>query len=288
MNTLRVFLLVAVMIPSLAQAQTPLLGWAWSNTIGWISLHCANSPSTCSTVNYGLEKQVDGSITGHAWSENIGWISAELPDVADCPVGLCRPYVSSSGLATGWLRALGNGGGWDGWIGLRDTWGGVEQDASGLTGFAWGSTVVGWVLFSADAPCALTAGTFCSGNALRYRDMQCTETVLIADCGADGCSPVTNQCVVPVPPMSVLPGGEIIKASPKIAPYGGNSLVSWSVINATSCSIRGNGNSWTSVSGANLTNPINESTTYTLTCLGPGGTLTGKVRITNPPRTREI
>jgi hypothetical protein len=209
--------------------------------------------------------------------------------LAGCPLGMCTFYISNTGLVTGWLRALSTGGGWDGWISLRDSGYGVEQDAAGLTGWAWGSDVVGWLLFSADQSCAIDAGSYCDGNSLKYKDSNCTITTLVPDCGAAGCSTVANQCVVPTPPRSVLPGGEVLRAHPKVVQYGKNSLLTWSVVHADTCVITGNGNTWFDVSGSYLSNPVYEgSASYTLRCVGPGGILEGSVRISNPPRVREI
>lgn len=277
-----------LVLPALACAQSiSLKGWAWSDTIGWISLSCSNQ-NTCASIQYGLIKNADGTVSGHAWSEHVGWISAEPGDTIGCPLGLCPFYISTSSLATGWMRALSNGGGWDGWISLRDSGYGVEQGSGGLTGWAWGGDVIGWVLFSAEQPCATTAGPFCDGTALKYRDGMCAESVLNPDCGSAGCSSVTNQCVIPTPPQSTLPGGVVLKATPKIVQYGKRSTITWSVVNADSCVVAGNGNTWTSLVGSQITHPINEGATYRLDCTGPGGTLEGKVYIANPPKFREI
>lgn len=53
-----------------------LLGWAWSDNIGWISMNCTNTNS-CTTVDYGVTFSETGgswALTGWAWSDNIGWI----------------------------------------------------------------------------------------------------------------------------------------------------------------------------------------------------------------------
>ena len=61
-----------------ALAQTPatpanLEGWAWSSTIGWISMSCENT-STCGASDYGVDIDTSNNLSGYAWSENIGWI----------------------------------------------------------------------------------------------------------------------------------------------------------------------------------------------------------------------
>ena len=73
-------------------------GYAWSDTIGWISFSDTNS-----TVSMAA----DGSLSGYAWSENIGWVSFQSADVANCPSGTCAPKVNTStGAITGWARAI--------------------------------------------------------------------------------------------------------------------------------------------------------------------------------------
>lgn len=160
-----------------------LKGWAWSDTIGWISLNCENL-NTCGTVPYGVAiDQATSKLSGYAWSSNIGWISFFGSDVVGCPsVVICQPtMVTSSSSSNGAyfphiigfakaLSASGSSSGWDGFISLschNDTGGcstsnyGVtipNSNGSGpdfgsnayvnLSGYAWGSSVVGWVDFA--------------------------------------------------------------------------------------------------------------------------------------------
>ena len=66
-------------------------------------------------------------------------------------------------------------------------------------------------------------------------------------------------------------------ASPKLVPSGGTTNITWSTSNAVSCSVTGNGNTWSGLSSAAsscspksgsacVSNPITEYTTYTLAC----------------------
>lgn len=157
-----------------------LSGWAWSDNIGWISFNCDNT-SSCGTVDYSvIVDQATGHLSGYAWSSNIGWISFNSGDVSGCPsVITCQPTMvfNSSGAngayfphIIGFARALspvGSSSGWDGYISLscnNDSSGcgssnygvtipysgssGPTSGTNNLSGFAWGSTVVGWVDFS--------------------------------------------------------------------------------------------------------------------------------------------
>lgn len=130
-----------------------LKGWAWSETIGWISFNSANcdlngnniaddlgAPSGCPTSgpipNYGITVDGSGFLSGHAWSEHIGWISFESGDVSGCPPGGgCLPRRVVNRLR-GWARATSvspsQGGnpseGWDGWISLTRVNCDIDED----------------------------------------------------------------------------------------------------------------------------------------------------------------
>src|SRR5690348_8951689 len=67
-----------------------LIGWAWSDTIGWISMDCSNT-STCGNTAYGISIDNNGVLSGFGWSDNIGWVSANSADVSGCPIAPCAP-----------------------------------------------------------------------------------------------------------------------------------------------------------------------------------------------------
>ena len=99
-------------------------GFAWSYTMGWISLSCQN---TTAEFDYGLDINFDSGptadMTGYGWSPNAGWVDFQ-------PVG---PYptapnhgalftrtdpnaTSTAGIITGWAKVISLGS--DGWIKL--------------------------------------------------------------------------------------------------------------------------------------------------------------------------
>jgi hypothetical protein len=153
--------------PSVSLAARDFGGYAWSETIGWISLQ---------GTNYKLSAdETTGVMSGYAWSPNIGWVSAQSSDLVGCPVAPCEARLDSSDRLNGWLRALSGGtaesGGWSGWIRLRGTATdgspyGPQAATGGLfSGYAWGSTVVGWLDFAyavLTPPQPLTASGICS------------------------------------------------------------------------------------------------------------------------------
>lgn len=145
-------------LPSWVQAARDFSGYAWSETIGWISL---------SGPGYGLvADETTGLISGYAWSEHVGWVSANQSELVGCPLSSsspCEARINASEQLTGWLRVLSGGtpesGGFTGWIRLRGTrtdivtglsftYGPYITAAGNMSGYGWGSTVVGWVDFS--------------------------------------------------------------------------------------------------------------------------------------------
>jgi len=139
-------------------------GYAWSENIGWISF---NNTSGGGSTSYGVNiDSATGNFSGYAWSENVGWISfapaGPYPD--GCTSNCTAKLDFGTNKVTGWARACAgtvNGDctgatrtdGWDGWIKMSGTATngsiyGVSRSGCDLTGFAWGSDVVGWISFT--------------------------------------------------------------------------------------------------------------------------------------------
>lgn len=96
-----------------------VVGWAWSDNIGWLSFSCDNE-NTCGGVDYGVDMDQDGELSGYAWSSNIGWVTFNRNDLGGCSSPPCKAKViPGTGEMTGWVKALSaDGNGWDGWISL--------------------------------------------------------------------------------------------------------------------------------------------------------------------------
>ncbi len=154
-----------------AGASHNVSGWAWSETIGWISF---NNLTDGSSVDYGVKIENPtgniANITGFAWSENIGWIKFNpTGPYPEAPNYSARVDMSTREIS-GWARACAgavnpdcsggtnpNSGGWDGWIKLRGTatdgssYGVYIDDVPNpneFRGWAWGGDVVGWISFN--------------------------------------------------------------------------------------------------------------------------------------------
>jgi len=119
---------------------TPVTGYAWSETTGWINF----SPTHGGVTVRG--DGVNGYLAGHAWSENVGWIKTGNDGGG--------PYGNSS--ASDWGVNVGESGAmsgyaWSetiGWINFGDINGPVTLDAATgeFSGDAWGENV-GFVRF---------------------------------------------------------------------------------------------------------------------------------------------
>ena len=312
--------------PAISQAASPINGYAWSDTIGWIDLNCANT-NTCGTSNFGLSVAADGYVTGYAWSENIGWI--KFGGLNTFPAAGGNAQIVSNTFI-GWARACAGtvpgdcstmadrSDGWDGWISLKDPTGstyGVTLSAGNFNACnattnscAWGDVNVGPIDFrNASTPfqaCLATQGNVClDANTSQQTNAQCTVTVdnCVANHGAGWfCSSSNGLCNQPPAPTSNLSGGNIITALPKIIRSGNTVTISWNVSNATSCSVSGTNNDgtvsstdtsspgvWNTTSGTKTSSPITKTTTFTLSCTGLGGTITGTATVSLTPTFQE-
>lgn len=138
-------------------------GWAWSDTIGWISLNSIN-PGAVSSINFGVNLDNNKKLSGYGWSDNVGWVTFNESQLNGCPKAPCKAYVDGDDLK-GWAKVLSaDGNGWDGWLSLGSQTGdsvvygtdtntiyGVTTPStppSGTQAFSWGNSVMGWTFFS--------------------------------------------------------------------------------------------------------------------------------------------
>lgn len=166
-----------------------IFGNAWSNNLGWISFNNCENPgvaASCNTVNYGVKTTITGVVSGYAWNDNVGWISFNPTDWGTCPPsGGCTSIATYTNTwASGWARALSmkiantNDGGADGWIhfsngspaysatmgstnvagSMGNLFSGVGTVVHSVTGYWWGSKVIGWIDLSPDASYSTDAG----------------------------------------------------------------------------------------------------------------------------------
>jgi|GEM_PF-2236818 len=278
-------------------------GYAWSDTIGWISLNCSNTNS-CGSSNYKVVMDPEGVFSGYAWSESIGWISFNGSDVAGCPGAVCdgprlnRYFGSGQGIISGWAKAIAGStfgsGGWDGFIKFSNTnptyavtAGAYNEGTSGtaLTGFAWGGdgggddvAVTGWIDFtgvSADSRlvCRSSWKQACSTppNSCGLRNhglVQCD-----GSCNQQFPPPeshCSDRATTTGGTLNVGDACERLTASPKFVGMGGNSTLSWDgSCQANACRLyqteTGQIVSTSTVGSVTLTN-LTDRRTYVFTC----------------------
>ena len=133
-------------------------GYAWSSTVGWVSLNCAEggagSTSDCAASAYKVTiNPISGALSGDAWSSNVGWVSFNAADVtAAC--GTPASADISTGVITGWARVVSAAptDATDGCIsmaGSSPAYGVSVDPTTGIfSGYGWGSTNVGWLSFA--------------------------------------------------------------------------------------------------------------------------------------------
>ena len=306
---------VSIIVTAACTNCTPMTGYMWSDTVGWISLSCQNNAS-CATSSYGLEVDPNGVVSGYAWSENIGWVSAEPGDIVGCPSGSnCTPSINgTNGQIFGWFRALAalgtQSGGWDGWISLscqnNSSCGTISYgptldfNTNTFSGFAWGGgTVIGWVdlKYASSTFTALSPGTSClNPNTLRTvaPDLTVTDTPCPYAAYGYGCQESGGSAICLIPPNPGPTGANAandLKVSPRLVRKGNTTTVSWDIEDAASCTVTGtNGDSWTGVSGSHVSSPITTTTVYTLNCSStvPGFTYTASATVNIVPIFQEI
>jgi hypothetical protein len=144
--------------------------------------------------SYGVNIESDGNLAGYAYYDmddpntperEVGWIDFDYSGpYPSCPASTCpdgspnySARVDLTGAwdgdetkkpVTGWAKALGNGGGWDGWIlfgPINKTgvnYGTHINTATGeFYGWAWGENVMGWISLNCDNP---EGGSVCSAS----------------------------------------------------------------------------------------------------------------------------
>lgn len=266
-----------------------MTGYAWSDTIGWVSLD---------GKGYGIKVASDGTLSGFGWSENIGWVSSNENDISGCPSAPCKAQIKGNTL-TGWLKALSGGspqsGGWDGWIRLSGPGYGPTMSSGKFSGYSWGSDVVGWVDFSLvrttyGGTCA--TGYACMDNAVVQINEKC-ETQVVEVCEAPKfCSSGLSMCI-----ESSSGDQEIItrrlQAIPALVQQGNPTRLYWEVGNVQGCMVEGtNGEAWESLASdpqGTVTRGLSTETIFTLTCKRLDGTsFTQTTRVDVVPVFREI
>jgi len=71
-----------------ATATGDLVGYAWNDTLGWISFSCHNTDGVTCGTDWGVTIDSSGDFHGYAWSDIGGWVSFNCGNVGST----CTPY----------------------------------------------------------------------------------------------------------------------------------------------------------------------------------------------------
>lgn len=302
-----------------SQSTTAITGYAWSETIGWISFSCTTGGPTgnniCGTNSYGVTIDTSGNLAGYAWSDSLGWIKFGGLSSFPSGSGTTAQNAALSGTSLiGWARACAGtaagdcssmtsrSDGWDGWIALSGTGYGPTLSGGSFSGYSWGDTNAGWISWNGAGysvattymPCQSTAGYQCVSGSSVYTAPSCAQTTDVCSSHGAGwfCATDNGLCTAPPAPSYTNPGNAL-SARPSLVKKGQTTKLSWSVQDATSCTVTGNGDSWTGISSATasctktgtscVSSAINDVVTYRIHCVGDGGALDDVETVTLVP-----
>ncbi|MDO8581985.1 MAG: PKD domain-containing protein [bacterium] len=140
--------------PATAGTNDTVSGWAWADTVGWVSFNCTNVTGECDRSNYGVTIDPDtGKFSGYAWSDNIGWVSftrdATMGTPPAAPFNGSENYSAlwnkTTNAVTGWAKILSMGNG--GWLQFRSA--AIDPATARISGWMWNGnsdgTGIGWV-----------------------------------------------------------------------------------------------------------------------------------------------
>ena len=123
-----------------------------------------------------------------------------------------------------------------------------------------------------------TTSTATSGSKVVYPIKTTIYSIVCTGPGGDT-SDSTSVTVSSPPQVPTV----TISANPTSVSYNGSSMLIWSSTNATSCNATGAWSGAKATSGSQSTSNLTSSKTYTLTCIGEGGSATDSVTVTVSP-----
>lgn len=271
-------------------------GYGWSDNIGWISFSGSTYSTTVATTT--------GLLNGYAWSDNIGWLKFGGFSGFPSGSGSSATNATFDGNAfNGWARFCagmddqltpppdqttpnntctgpGRQDGWDGWISTKGSGYGVQitntsvsgvSGAKYLTGYMWGSDVVGWIDMS-------------QAYVVFPPNPTPTPTPTPTPSGSPTATPTPSPSGSATPTPQQAPTINSFTAIPPSVNLNSTCQLTWTGIQnmdlskpGNSCTITGPGvgfpYSLNSVfDGWKASAPINASYRYTLTCTNPAGT----------------
>ena len=211
-------------------AGKPITGWVWADSFGWMS---------ASGSDYGLRLQDDNTVTGYAWSDRIGWV--QFCGLSSFPSGpgtqSVNARMSDSNHMAGWARMCS---------------GTLKKDCTTMENNP-DIAADGWIsLAGSNHSLGVDASSYDS-NGVNWA------------WGSPNVGWLASNLVIP-PTVSVW-------ATPlEITTVGGASIITWRAVNIVpgSCQVSNSadGTVWTGDIDyvGKSTGPLQQATTYTLTC----------------------
>lgn len=140
-----------------------------------------------------------------------------------------------------------------------------------------GSSTLTWSFTNADSCTASdgwTGAKAVSGSE-QVTNITATTTYTITCTNVNG-NAVRAATVAVIPPPTVT----LFATPPSVPPSGGDTTLTWSVTDATSCTATGGWTGVKSVAGGTEVVTVTQSTTYNLSCSGPSGSAQASVTVT--------
>ncbi len=142
-----------------------------------------------------------------------------------------------------------------------------------------GSSTLTWASTNATSCMASGAwsGSRQTSGTQNLTNLTATGTYTLVCTGAGGNSPTRNVTITVTP---VAAPTLSLTANPTTISSGGSSVLTWNTSNATSCTASGGWTGTKSVNGSETVGPLTQTTTYTLTCTGTGGSVNRNATVT--------
>ncbi len=155
----------------------------------------------------------------------------------------------------------------------------VSVTATPATISSSSTVTVSWSSTNATS-CTATGGwtgTKLTSGTTTIAGVATTTTYTITCTNATGSATASDTVTFSAPPPAA--PTLTFTASPTTVPLNGNSTLTWSSTNTTSCTASGDWIGAKAVNGTQAENGISSNDVYTLTCTGPGGTISKTVNV---------
>jgi hypothetical protein len=141
-----------------------------------------------------------------------------------------------------------------------------------------GSSTLTWSSANADSCTASGgwSGMLAASGSQNTGPITATTNFSIVCSGGGGASAPSTATVMLIPPPTAM-----LSAAPTSIVSGGAAVITWSSVNATSCTASRGWSGTLATSGSQSTGSLTATTVYALTCAGPGGVTAPVVAVVN-------